>query len=171
MRKTQRFVVTAENRDKGKTFILTEMACDQAERWALKALLALTNTGAAIPEEALHAGMAGLAAVGIQALGMLQHEKVLPLLDELWPACVRFKPSDERLPEQEIIHGSNSQIEEVSTRLAIYKELLKLHTGFSLPEATPTSESQATGPEIQEGWLSSMSHALLRLFWRTNTPP
>src|SRR5690242_1682736 len=101
-RKIERLTITAEGRDKGKTFILTEMPADQGERWALRALLALTNTGAAIPEEALGAGMAGRAAVGIQALGMLNSIQVQPLLDELWPTCVRIVPPNEKLMPQEI---------------------------------------------------------------------
>src|SRR5271168_5123561 len=116
-RRVQAIKIETEGRDKGKEFILTEMPCEQGERWALRALLALTNTGAAVPEEALSAGMAGLAAVGVQALGMLQAERVQPLLDELWPTCVRIVPPNEKLMPQEIIPGMNSQIEEVKTRL------------------------------------------------------
>jgi|SRR5579863_1712687 len=163
-RKTERLTITAEGRDKGKVFVLTEMPADQGERWALRALLALTNTGAAIPEEALSAGMAGLAAVGIQALGMLQAPQVQPLLDELWPSCVRFQPPNEKISPVEVLPGPTSQIEEVSTRLTIYRALLKLHTGFSLPDGSPTSGMQNSGAdEVKSGWLSSMSRALLGL--------
>jgi hypothetical protein len=166
-RRTDRITITAEGRDKGKAFVLTEMAADQGERWALRALLALTNTGAAIPEEALGAGMAGLAAVGVQALGLLQHETVQPLLDELWPSCVRFIPPHPNVPPQEILSGAASQIEEVSTRLTIYKALLKLHTDFSMPDVPPTSGPDSTGEEVKEhGYLSSMSRALLGLLSR-----
>lgn len=168
MRKTERFVISSEGRDKGKTFILTEMPADQGERWALRALLALTNTGAAIPEEALGAGMAGLAAVGIQALGMLNSLQVQPLLDELWPACVRYEHSP-RVPLQEITAGVNSQIEEVKTRLEIYRALLKLHTGFSMPVEPPISVSTDSAGEIKGGWISSMSRALLGLLSRTSS--
>lgn len=166
-RKTKRHTITTEGRDKGKVFILTEMPCDQGERWALRALLALTNTGAAIPEEALGAGMAGLAAVGVQALGMLNAEQVQPLLDELWPACVRIVPPNEKLMPQEILPGINSQIEEVKTRLEIYRELLTLHTGFSLPAELPTSDIAESAGKIEGGWISSMSRALLALLSRT----
>lgn len=169
MRKIERFTITSEGRDKGKTFILTEMPADQGERWALKALLALTNTGAAIPEEALGAGMAGLAAVGVQALGMLDAAQVQPLLDELWPTCVRIVPPNEKLMPQEIISGVNSQIEEVKTRLEIYRALLKLHTGFSTPAELPTSDMPDSAGKIERGWISSMSHALLGLLSRIGT--
>lgn len=169
MRKIERFTITSEGRDKGKTFILTEMPADQGERWALKAILALTNTGAAIPEEALGAGMAGLAAVGVQALGMLDSAQVQPLLDELWPTCVRIVPPNEKLMPQEIIPGANSQIEEVKTRLEIYRALLKLHTGFSMPAELPTSGMPDSAGKIERGWISSMSHALLGLLSRIGT--
>lgn len=166
-RKIERLTITSEGRDKGKTFILTEMPADQGERWALRALLALTNTGAAIPEEALGAGMAGLAAVGIQALGMLDSVQVQPLLDELWPVCVRIQPPNEKLMPQEILPGINSQIEEVKTRLEIYRALLKLHTGFSMPAELPTSDMSEPAGKIEGGWISSMSRALLGLLSRT----
>lgn len=168
MRKTERFTITSEGRDKGKTFILTEMPADQGERWALRALLALTNTGAAVPEEALTAGMAGLAAVGVQALGMLSAPQVQPLLDELWPVCVRIVPPKEGLMPQEILPGINSQIEEVKTRLEIYRALLKLHTGFSMPAELQTSESPQDSAGTKRGWISSMSHALLQLLRLTD---
>jgi len=142
------------------------MPCDQGERWALRALLALTNTGAAIPEEALGAGMAGLAAVGVQALGMLDAVQVQPLLDELWPACVRIVPPNVKLMPQEILPGVNSQIEEVKTRLEIYRALFILHTGFSMPAELQTSDITESAGKIEEGWISSMSRALLGLLSR-----
>lgn len=169
MRKIERLTITSEGRDKGKTFILTEMPADQGERWALRALLALTNTGAAIPEEALSAGMAGLAAVGVQALGMLNAAQVQPLLDELWPTCVRIVPPNEKLMPQEIISGINSQIEEIKTRTEIYWALFKLHTGFSMPVELPTSVMPDSAGKVERGWISSMSHALLQLLSRIVT--
>lgn len=166
-RHVERFPVTAEGRDKGKVFILTEMSSDVGERWANRAGLALLNTGAAIPEEALGAGWAALAAVGVQALGMLKHEDVQPMLDELWD-CVRIVPPRPDLPLQEVVRGVNCQVEEVATRYAIYYALWKLHTGFSLPEVSPTSDSQQpTGVEaLKPGWITSMSRALLGLLSR-----
>lgn len=162
-RRIQAIKIEAEGRDKGKEFILTEMPCEQGERWALRALLALTNTGAAVPEEALSAGMAGLAAVGIEALGMLQADRVQPLLDELWPSCVQYVHSAKVPPRQPMA----GDIEEISTRMRIYRELLKLHTGFSLPVVTPTSESEvAPGEAVKAGWITSMSRALLGLLSR-----
>lgn len=163
-RRTETITITAEGRDKGKKFILTEMSSDQGERWAERALLALTNTGAAVPPEVLSAGMAGLAAIGIQALGMVKYESVRPLLDELWPTCVRYLHKPGILPRDPNQFGD---IEEVSTRWEIYKALLKLHVGFSLADVSPTSaEIQGEQTAESEGWLTSMSRALLALLFR-----
>ena len=162
-RKVDTFTVSKENRDKGKSFTLTEMSAYDGERWALRAILAITNTGAAVPAEALEAGMAGLAVVGIQAMGLLKADTVQPLLDELW-ACVKYQPNPKTLARQPM----ENDIEEVSTRVDIYQALLKLHTGFSMPVASPTSESEAAGAEkaVKSGWITSMSRALLGLLSR-----
>lgn len=165
-RHVKEFVVTAEGRDKGKRFILTEMPADQGERWANRAALALTNTGAAIPEEALGAGWATLAAIGVQALGMLRAETVQPLLDELWPACVKYEHKPGQMP-QEVVQGVNSPVEEIATRYAVYYELWKLHTGFSWPGVSQTSGSPELQAEALDGnWITSISRALLGLLRR-----
>lgn len=124
-------VVTIEgdpekNRDAGKVFVITEMPADQAERWAIRALLALAKAGVTVSDAAQ--GMAGLAAAGLSALGSLPFEDVGPLMAEMF-GCVRYqhKPGH---PLQEIEDGEKSQIEEVSTRLELRKRIFKLHTGF-----------------------------------------
>lgn len=168
-RKVERLTIIAEGRDKGKTFILTEMPSDQGTRLANRIAFALFNTGAAIPEEALGAGWAALAAVGIQAIGMLKFDTVQPILDEAFDACVRIVPPNEKLMPQEIIPGINSQIEEVGTRYTLYLAIWKLHTGFSMPVALPTSDTSDTAGAIERGWISSMSRALLGLLSRIVT--
>ena len=40
-----------KSRDNGKTFRVTEMSADRAERWAIRCLLALANAGAKVPDE------------------------------------------------------------------------------------------------------------------------
>lgn len=129
MRKTEKLTIQEEGRDKGKTFVLTEMPADQAERWAIRALLALTNSGAVIPDGGTEAGMAGIAAMGFEALGRLPFEAVEPLLDEMFD-CVRYEHKH-GAPLQKIIPGDGSQIEEVRTRLNLRVALFRLHTGFS----------------------------------------
>lgn len=141
MRKVKPITITDEGRDKGKTFVLTEMPADQGERWALRALLALTNAGVELPDGAENAGMAGLAAAGIRALAKIPFQAAEPLLDEMFQ-CVQYQHNKKGAPLQEIIPGANSQIEEISTRIALRVAILELHTGFSLADATRTTGSQ-----------------------------
>lgn len=138
-RKVRRVTIEDEGRDKGKVFILTEMPADQAEWWATRALLALTNAGAELPDGIKDAGMAGLAAVGVRALSGLRAEVVRPLFDEMFE-CVRYEHNPTHAP-QAIIAGENSQIEEVSTRVRLRRELLELHLGFSIGGAGSTTAS------------------------------
>lgn len=120
----------ADNRDAGKTFVLTEMPADQAERWATRALLQLAAAGVEMPDGAVGAGLAGFAEMSVQALDKIDYDKVEPLLDEMM-GCVKYQPLAAGVPPQALLHGEASQIEEVSTRFTLRMEILKLHTGFS----------------------------------------
>jgi hypothetical protein len=139
-RRTEHLTITAEGRDKGKVFILTEMPADQAERWAIRALLALTKSGVELPDDALTAGMAGLAAVGVRALAGLNYDDAGPLLDEML-TCAKLEHSPGQ-PPLPLTVGGVCQVEEVSTFWKIRMALLTLHTGFSMPEVPPTSGQQ-----------------------------
>lgn len=148
-RKTSRVTITAEGRDQGKTFVLTEMPADQAERWAIRAVLALAQSGAAISEDAMHAGMAGLAAMGVQALAGVRWETLEPLLDEMW-VCIKYEHhmgASKAPMAQEVMSGVNSQIEEVATRMTLRFAVWELHLGFSLPAVPPTSDLSSEGPQ------------------------
>lgn len=149
-RRTSRVTITSEGRDKGKTFVLTEMSADQAERWAFRAFLGLVQSGAEISESSLSSGMAGLAAIGVQALGGLRWDVLEPLLEEMW-TCVQYEHAPGR-PLQSVVDGINSQIEEVRTRVELRIALFELHLGFSVPELPPTS-----GPEQGESAASNTS--------------
>lgn len=138
MRRTTTVTITAEGRDKGAQFLVTEMDADRAESWAMRALLALTNAGADLPfdlGEVKAASMAKLAAAGIEALTKLQFDTVKPLLDEMM-SCVQFIPSSGP-PAQPLLKGPACQIQEVSTRLQLRLEVLKLHVDFSTADGSP----------------------------------
>ena len=60
-RNTKSLTISAEGRDKGKTFLLTEMSAVRAEKWAARAVLALLKSGVELPEDAAQAGLAGIA--------------------------------------------------------------------------------------------------------------
>lgn len=126
MRRTKDVAVLAEGRDKGKVFRITEMDADQAEEWAVRALLLLTAGGATVPD-GIH-GMAGMAAMAYEALGRLKFDDVKPLLDQMFQ-CVQYL-HDPKQPPQTLRSGVNSQIEDVATRLMLRKEVFALHTDF-----------------------------------------
>jgi len=134
-----------KSRDHGKSFRVTEMSADRAERWAFRCLLALANAGAKLPEGILDAGMAGVQATlpglliqGLRSLAGLQYEDAVPLLDEML-GCVEF-----RAPGTDtyfaLVGSGMTQVEEVSTLLKLRYEVLQVHLNFSLADALSTSK-------------------------------
>lgn len=121
-----------DNRDAGKTYLLTEMPASQGEDWGIRALLALARAGIEIPEGFENSGMAGVHSVGGLRLGGALHpEDVGPLMAEMME-CVRFIP-DPSKPEM-IRPLVESDIEEVGTRLKLRGEVMQLHLGFSITD-------------------------------------
>ena len=90
-RNTLNYTVTDEGRDKGKTFVLTEMPASRAEAWAMRAILALLANNVELPDGFERLGMAGMAEVGIKALSGLKWDVAEPLLSEMWD-CVQIMP-------------------------------------------------------------------------------
>lgn len=127
-RKTATYTVDAEGRDKGKTFLLTEMSAAKAEDWAIRALLALGSANVDLPDGALELGMAALAEVGLKKLFSLRADVVKPLLDELM-TCVEVQPDRNRPQVRRAMIEEDA--EEVRTLLTLKWEVLKLHLDFS----------------------------------------
>ncbi|WP_244936729.1 hypothetical protein [Methylobacterium currus] len=142
-RKTKYITIEDDNRDNGKTFLITEMPASQAEKWGAKALLALTTAGAEIPDDVEGAGMAGLARMGIEALTTLRYDDVAPLMDEMF-ACVQICP--DRRNHQVFRRLEEDDIEEVVTRLKLRKEILALHIDF-FTEGNRSGPSQTHQPD------------------------
>jgi hypothetical protein len=148
-RKQHTIVIETEGRDKSKMFILNEMSATQAEKWAARALLAMAKSGMDIPDDIATAGLAGVAALGVKALGGMSFEDAEPLLDEMF-SMVSFVPDPAR-PAIKRGYGGvgpiiEDDIEEISTRLRLRKELFFLHVNFSMPVAGSISASlPATG--------------------------
>ncbi len=140
MRKASIVTIEAEGRDKGKMFMLTEMGAAQAEKWAIRAFFALMNTGVEIPPDIADAGMAGIASMGLQALGKLPFEAAEPLLDDMW-ACVQIIPDPSKKNVARFV--MDEDIEEVGTRIFLRKEVFDLHTGFFTGAASSTSGQEA----------------------------
>lgn len=126
-RKELRYTVQAEGRDKGKVFQLMEMPAAQAEKWAIRALLALGRAGVDIPESALLEGMGAMARVGLGALLRVDFRDTEPLLDEMM-ACVSIIPDASRPEIARSLIADD--IEEVATRVRLRREVFRLHTGF-----------------------------------------
>lgn len=135
-RRTKIVTVDAEGRDKGKTFLVTEMAPRKAEKWAARVLFAIAKGGGddREAEEVAAGGMAGLAAVGLRSFTRVDFDDAEPLLDEMME-CVSFIPDKSKLDQttgEPFKRGLvEDDIEEVSTILALRSEVIEIHTGFS----------------------------------------
>lgn len=127
-RRTKVVEITAENRDKGKKFLITEMDAEQAEWWAFRVLQSAIKGNPEIGKVASTDGgmpLMEMARIGFAAIGGLPPEDAKPLLDQMM-GCVRFSlPNGD---SRAII--SADEIEEVSTRLQLRKEVFQIHTDF-----------------------------------------
>ena len=126
-RKTATVTIAEDGRDSGKTFFLREMPATQAEKWAIKALIALSKSGVDVPEDIAESGMAGIALIGLKALSGINFSDAEPLLDEMFQ-CIQLIPDPNR---PQVMRGLiDDDIEEVRTRLQLRKEVLMLHINF-----------------------------------------
>src|ERR1700741_5509886 len=95
--------ITAEGRDKGKSFLLREPSAAAGEWWAIRAVIVMGNAGANLPPGVIEAGAAGLAAVeqakglasamfviGLRMLPGVDPATLRPLLDEMM-AHIQYK--------------------------------------------------------------------------------
>lgn len=120
-RRTKDVVIDQENRDKGKTFVITEMPSEQAEWWAFRVMQALVGANADV---AFDAPLAKLARVGIQAIGKIPADQAKPIFDEMM-GCVSV-----RLPGGGTRPLLPDDIEEVSTRFKLRVEVGAMHLDF-----------------------------------------
>jgi hypothetical protein len=144
MRRQTTYTVTDEGRDKGRTFIITEMSADAGERWATQAMYLLVQAGNDLPNGASEAGMAGLAATGIDPMEISIMKALQDTsLDSLWD-CVKYQHNPEHAP-QPIFSGDACQIEEIKTRRALRMEVLKIHLNpFVTAEGSNSAAKQPT---------------------------
>lgn len=132
-RKTEIYVVTKDGRDKGKRFLITEMSAMRAERWATRALLALTKSGENLDYvRSEKGGMAALAVAAIRGLQHLNFDDADPLMMEMMD-CVQIIP-DPKHPEtaRPLVQNDaeGDDIEEVETRVILKQRVFKLHSDF-----------------------------------------
>ena len=142
-RKTATVTIEAEGRDLGKVFLLREMPASQAEKWAARAFLAMARSGIDIPDDLAGAGLAGIAAVGLKAIGGLGFAEAEPLMDEMF-ACIQIIPDPVRPAVVRALVESDT--EEISTRLRLRKEVFGLHVDFSgLAAHLKSAQAAGTG--------------------------
>jgi hypothetical protein len=132
VRKTAKVVISAEGRDKGKHFLLTEMFASQGEAWAMRVIMALADSGVQLPDEFETLGMAGLAELGFKMVAGLKWNVAEPLLREMFD-CIQITVNPtQATATTRALQGDNGDydIEEISTRLQLRVEVWKLHMGF-----------------------------------------
>lgn len=139
MRKKKVVTITAEGRDRGRSYLLTEMPVMKAEKWSARLLLAMGKSGIEIPDDAIAAGAVGVLAVGVANIGKIAFEDAEPLLDEMM-ACISFVPDpankDVVDPEYPFARPLlEDDIDELPTLLKLRSEVAELHVGFSIPAA------------------------------------
>jgi len=104
MRKVIDVTITEDGRDKGKTFVLTEMPASQAEKVGQRMAFAMALAASSGDASRLEA-----------------------LMDEVM-RCVQVRPDPAR---PEIIRPLvEDDIEEIETRVRLRREVAELHTGF-----------------------------------------
>lgn len=145
MRRQIKFIVQTEGRDKGKQFVITEMSAENAERWAIRALLGMASGGVEIPDSIASAGMAGIASMGVGMLGKLPPDLAQELLDEMF-RCVQYVPNPAR-PEIAPRDPLPDDIEEVATRIRLRLEVFRLHVDFSSVAALFSPDPAAQEPQ------------------------
>jgi len=126
-RKEKTVTITAAGRDAGKVFHITEMSAVAAEAWGTRALLALARSGVDLPDNIAEMGLAGIAVVGVKALGGLNYEDAKPLLAEML-ACVQAVPDPSRGMVRRALIDDDT--EEVATLLQLRQEVVNLHVDF-----------------------------------------
>lgn len=137
-RKVIQVKIDKPGRDFGKRFEITELPASQAEEWAMRAFLALSASGMEIPDDVAQAGLAGIATIGLRALGKIPWELAKPLMDEMM-TCVRS------VQERAVRDLIEDDIEEVSTRLELRRQVLALHTDFFTVAGPSTSDPAKQG--------------------------
>ena len=136
-RKTKDLVI-ADGRDKGKTFVITEMSVIDADNWAHRALLAMFRGGVDVGNLDFSnintsGGMLELARVVIAGLGNMQESIATDLLNELLD-CAKIVPSG-RTPRDILL---DSDIESIKTLWQIRKEALMIHIDFLTDDSSQT---------------------------------
>ena len=138
-RKTSTITITDVNRDKGKSFRIEEWPASKTETWVFRAVFGLGKAGVEIPPEILQLGAAPTAYfIGMQAT-KLPSRLGIRLANELMD-CVQVV--EEKINRSLV----ENDIEELSTRLKLKGEVLKLTFGFFEFGASQNSAQESVAP-------------------------
>lgn len=142
MRKTKDVTIRTDdpdNRDKGKTFRITEMPATAFEKWLVRATNAMARSGLSISDDtrqsdAKELGVDAVFAFGFRSLIGADFAEAEPLMDEMM-ACVSFVP-DPKHPEmsRRLFDGDIEEVDELSTIWFLRGEVMELHTGFTMAD-------------------------------------
>ncbi len=132
-------VTIAEGRDAGRSYHIKEMGALSAEKWAMRAVLALMESGADIPEVKPGQGIEALASLGGKAIlgGLMgiKFETLEPLMNQMLE-CVSYLPDPGNTLTKTALHADNCDnfIEDVATLFQLRSEVLGVHVGFSITD-------------------------------------
>lgn len=130
MLKTNEITITAEGRDKGRRYFVTEMPAVKFARWVTRAVFSIQKGGGNVPANVLEEGFAGLVAFGLQAIASCSFADAEPLLDELMD-CVQFLP-DPKSREPRPGKLMSNEVDEWMTFFTLRREVIELHLGFTI---------------------------------------
>ncbi|MBO1325344.1 hypothetical protein K2X14_11605 [Acetobacter sp. TBRC 12305] len=146
--------VPQDGADKGKRFVITRMSAIEADKWGRHCLQAAIASGADIPGVMAGAGLAGVAAAGLNIFGVMDPARMDALIDELM-RCISVQPDPANPALRRALHDSD--IEEIPTVGWLQKEAFALHVDFfkgvsqlfSLLSLMLGAESTGLSPDTQ----------------------
>ncbi|HVA39358.1 MAG TPA: hypothetical protein VNF49_01745 [Candidatus Binataceae bacterium] len=140
-RRTAAVPITRDGRDKGGVFEIEEMSAFAGCEWFLRAGQILARSGTDVPADIGEHGATGFVALGmgaiISGLGKAPWTEVKPLLDELLGCVKSYTPPGGQVPIQ-VWGAIVSQVQEPTTFLQLYEEVLSLLVGFSVAASLST---------------------------------
>jgi hypothetical protein len=128
-RKTALVTIDADNRDRGKRFLITEMSAFQTEHWGRRLVAKLAREGVPVPAAVASLGMAALPSYPILTyLSWIDDQALVGELIDCVQTYVEAAgvPMPHRLRENEI--------EEAITIIHLRMEVIALCAGFTLAD-------------------------------------
>jgi hypothetical protein len=136
-------VTINEGRDKGRVYKITEWSATRVEDWILRAIFGLGEVGVELPPELLTMGAAPIMYAIATQVNKLPSKMGVQLAGELME-CVQI------VEERTTRSLEENDIEDVSTRFELKKEVLKLIFGFTVGVAFPSSPPASAAPSSEQ---------------------